>query len=145
MAVAGELLKAGLYHAYNPTALGQPVSDYLGDRDITNPANETARKLFSAGVGGIRSIRAFSQSCRFNELDTARETGVIRSAKHAFSDDGGLAVLRGNLAPESCVVKSAGVTEALMRFRGTAIIAESMEEALEKIQAGLVQAGHVSP
>lgn len=143
MAVAGELLKAGLYHAQNPTALGQPVSEYLGDWDITNPENEAARKLFSAGPGGIRSIRAFSQSSRFKELDTDRKGGVIRSAEHAFSEDGGLAVLRGNLAPDSCVVKSAGVPEALMQFRGTAIIAESMEEALEKIQGGIVQAGHV--
>lgn len=143
MAVAGELLKAGLYHAQNPTALGQPVSEYLGDWDITNPGNEAARKLFSAGPGGIRSIRAFSQSSRFKELDTDRKGGVIRSAEHAFSEDGGLAVLRGNLAPDSCVVKSAGVPEALMQFRGTAIIAESMEEALEKIQGGIVQAGHV--
>lgn len=143
MAVAGELLKAGLYHGKNPTALGQPVSAYVGEWDITNEANEKARKLFSAGPGGIRSIRAFSQSSRFRALDTDRKGGVIRSADHAFSPDGGLAVLRGNLAPDSCVVKSAGVPDELWSFRGTAVVSESMEEALEKIQNGTVQAGHV--
>lgn len=143
MAVAGELLKAGLFNAENPTALGKPVSAYVGEWDIADPANEEARKLYSAGPGGIRSIRAFSQSSRFRDLDTDRKTGVIRSAEHAFTKDGGLAVLRGNLAPDSCVVKSAGVPENLWRFRGTAIVSESMEEALKKIRSGAVQAGHV--
>ena len=143
MAVASELLKAGLYNASNPTALGKPVSEYCDDWDITNPSNQVARTLFSAGPGGIRSIKAFSQSSRFKELDTDRATGVIRNAEHAFTKDGGLAVLRGNLAPDSCVVKSAGVPDNLWTFRGTAIVSESMEEALEKIQNGTVQAGHV--
>ncbi len=143
MAVVNELLKAGLYHADNPTALGKPVSEYAGEWDISDPENTVARKLFSAGPGGIRSIRAFSQSSRFNSLDTDRETGVIRNAAHAFTEDGGLAVLRGNLAPDSCVVKSAGVPDVLWSFRGTAIVSESMEEALQKIQDGTVEAGHV--
>lgn len=143
MAVAGELLKAGLFNADNPTVLGQPVSKYVGDWDITNPANTEARHLFAAAPGGVRSIRAFSQSSRFADLDTDRQNGVIRSAEHAFTKDGGLAVLRGNLAPDSCVVKSAGVPENLWQFRGTAIVCESMENALEKIQNGTVQAGHV--
>ena len=143
MAVAGELLKAGLFNADNPTVLGQPVSEYVGDWDITNPANTEARHLFAAAPGGVRSIRAFSQSSRFADLDTDRQNGVIRSAEHAFTKDGGLAVLRGNLAPDSCVVKSAGVPENLWQFRGTAIVCESMENALEKIQNGTVQAGHV--
>ncbi|KUJ83196.1 dihydroxy-acid dehydratase [Ruegeria marisrubri] len=143
MAVANELLKAGLYNRNVPTVLGKPVAEYCADWDITNHANEQARKLFSAGPGGIRSIRAFSQSSRFKSLDTDRKNGVIRDAEHAFSRDGGLAVLRGNLAPDSCVVKSAGVPDVLWKFRGTAIVSESMEEALEKIQNGTVQAGHV--
>ena len=143
MSVAHELLKAGLYNGDVPTVLGKPVAEYCADWDITNPANEEARKLFSAGPGGIRSIKAFSQSSRFKELDTDRENGVIRSAEHAFTSDGGLAVLRGNLAPDSCVVKSAGVPDNLWKFRGTAVVSESMEEALEKIQNGTVQAGHV--
>jgi dihydroxy-acid dehydratase len=143
MSVAFELLKAGKYNGDVPTVLGQPVTDYCADWDITNPDNITARRLFSAGPGGIRSIRAFSQSTRFKDLDTDREKGVIRSAGHAFTSDGGLAVLRGNLAPDSCVVKSAGVPDNLWQFRGTAIVSESMEEALEKIQNGTVKAGHV--
>ncbi|WP_397545687.1 dihydroxy-acid dehydratase [Ruegeria marisflavi] len=143
MAVAHELLKAGKYNGDVPTILGQPVAEYCAGWDITNPANTEARRLFSAGPGGIRSIRAFSQSSRFKELDTDRENGVIRSADHAFTEDGGLAVLRGNLAPDSCVVKSAGVPDNLLTFRGVAIVSESMEEALEKIRNGTVQAGHV--
>ena len=143
MAVAQELLKARRFNGDNPTVLGKPVSQYAEEWDITNPANTEARKLFSVGPGGIRSIRAFSQSSRFQELDCDRENGVIRSAEHAFSPEGGLAVLRGNLAPDSCVVKSAGVPDALWTFRGSAIVSESMEEALEKIQDGTVQAGHV--
>jgi len=143
MAIAQELLNAGLFNGKNPTALGKPVADYVGEWDITNPDNAEARKLFSAGPGGIQSTRAFSQSSRFQELDTNRETGVIRNVENAFSHDGGLAVLRGNLAPDSCVVKSAGVPENLMTFHGTAIVSESMEEALEKIRNGAVQAGHV--
>ena len=126
MAVAGELLKAGLYHGDVPTALGKPVSANVGDWDITEPVNADARRLFAAAPGGIRSISAFSQSSRFETLDTDRENGVIRDVEHAFSDDGGLAVLRGNLAPDSCVVKSAGVPENLWTFRGTAIVCESM-------------------
>lgn len=143
MAVAHELLKAGLYHGDVPTVLGQPVAEYCAQWDITDPANTDARKLYSAGPGGIRSVRAFSQSSRFKELDTDREAGVIRNAQNAFTPDGGLAVLRGNLAPDSCVVKSAGVPDNLWKFRGTAIVSESMEEALEKIRNGTVQAGHV--
>lgn len=143
MAVANELLKGGLYNSDVPTVLGKPVSEYCAEWDIADSANEEARKLFSAGPGGIRSIRAFSQSSRFKDLDTDRKTGVIRNVQHAFTPDGGLAVLRGNLAPNSCVVKSAGVPENLWQFRGTAIVSESMEEALEKIQNGTVQAGHV--
>ena len=143
MAVVVELLKAGLYHGDVPTVLGQSVAAYAGDWDITNPANTAARHLYAAAPGGVRSIRAFSQSSRFQTLDTDRKGGVIRSAEHAFTADGGLAVLRGNLAPDSCVVKSAGVPAALWTFRGTAIVSESMEEALEKIRNGTVQAGHV--
>jgi dihydroxy-acid dehydratase len=143
MAVAQELLKAGKYNGQVPTVLGKPVADYCADWDITNPNNEKARKLYSAGPGGVRSIRAFSQSSRFKELDTDRENGVIRNAAHAFTTDGGLAVLRGNLAPNSCVVKSAGVPDNLWTFRGTAIVSESMEEALEMIRNGTVQPGHV--
>jgi dihydroxy-acid dehydratase len=143
MAVAHELLKAGKYNGNVPTVLGKPVAEYCADWDITDETNTEARRLFAAGPGGVRSIRAFSQSSRFRELDTDRAAGVIRDAEHAFSDDGGLAVLRGNLAPDSCVVKSAGVPDALWQFRGTAIVSESMEEALEKIRNGTVQAGHV--
>ncbi|MCB1410887.1 MAG: dihydroxy-acid dehydratase [Rhodobacteraceae bacterium] len=143
MAVASELLKAGLYNRDVPTVTGKPIADHVAGWDITDPDNVAARRLFAAGPGGVRSMRAFSQSCRFQSLDTDRETGVIRSVAHAYSADGGIAVLRGNLAPDSCVVKSAGVPAALWTFRGTAIVNESMEEALEKIRNGTVQAGHV--
>lgn len=143
MAVANELLKAGKFNAKNPTVLGMPVADYAKSWDITDPSNEDVRRLYKAAPGGIRTTKAFSQSSRFDTLDTDRISGVIRDVAHAFSKDGGLAVLRGNLAPDSAVVKSAGVPEILMRFRGEAIVSESMEEALAKIQDGTVKAGHV--
>ena len=143
MAVAKELLRAGKYNGAVPTVLGKPMSASCAEWDITNPDNAAARRFYSAGPGGIRSIRVFSQSNRYDDLDLDRETGVIRSAEHAFTEDGGLAVLRGNLAPDSCVVKSAGVPQNLWQFRGTAIVSESMEDALEKIRNGTVQPGHV--
>lgn len=143
MSVLAELNRAGKLNADVPTAQGKSIGELAGEWDISDTANTAARQMYSAGPGGIRSIRAFSQSSRFADLDLNRETGVIRDAENAFSDEGGLAVLRGNLAPDSCVVKSAGVPDTLMTFRGTAIVAESMEDALEKIQNGTVQAGHV--
>ncbi|MFZ1816227.1 MAG: dihydroxy-acid dehydratase [Rhizobiaceae bacterium] len=143
MTVIAELVKVGKFHASNPTVLGAPIGDVTAAWDVTNPQNETARMLYKAAPGGVRSISAFSQSNRFRELDIDRENGVIRSAQHAFSGDGGLAVLYGNLSPDSCVVKSAGVPANLMTFRGSAIVAESMEEALEKIQNGKVKEGDV--
>lgn len=143
MAVAHELIKAGVYDGSVPTVTGQTIHQQAAAWDITDAGNDAARTLFAAAPGGVRSIRAFSQSSRFQQLDTDRETGVIRDAAHAFTKDGGLAVLRGNLAPDSCVVKSAGVPDNLWQFKGTAIVSESMEEALEKITNGTVQAGHV--
>ncbi|MCT8159421.1 dihydroxy-acid dehydratase [Pseudoruegeria sp. SHC-113] len=143
MGVVAELNRAGLLHKDQPTAQGCSIGELAARWDICNPENLEARRLYSAGPGGIRSIAAFSQSSRFGESDGNRETGVIRDADHAFTKEGGLAVLRGNLAPDSCVVKSAGVPEKIMQFRGTAIVTESMEEALEKIQNGTVGEGHV--
>ena len=98
---------------------------------ITNSQNTEARKLFSAGPGGIRSIRAFSQSSRFKELDTDRKAGVIRSADHAFTSDGGLAVLRGNLAPEGAVAKITG--HEGLEFTGTAKCYHGEEAAMAAI------------
>ncbi len=143
MAVAAELKAAGLFHNDNPTVLGKPMGALIDEWDISNSDNEVARQRFSAGPGGQRTTEAFFQSSRFTSLDEDREGGVIRSVQHAYSREGGLAVLYGNIAPDSCVVKAAGVPEAVLQFRGSALVYESMEDAMDAIQDGTVQAGHV--
>ncbi|THD71630.1 dihydroxy-acid dehydratase [Thalassobius vesicularis] len=143
MAVAKGLIDAGFFNAEVPTTMGVSIGVQAARHDIADPSNAEARQMYAAAPGGVRSMKAFSQSNRFITLDTDRAGGVIRDVPNAFSRDGGLAVLRGNLAPDSCVVKSAGVPDVLMVFRGRAVVCESMEEALDKIRNGTVRAGHV--
>lgn len=143
MAVAAELKRAGLLFADNPTVMGKPLGAVVDEWDIDSPENETARSRYSAGPGGERTTEAFYQCSRFATLDHDRQNGVIRNISNAYSPEGGLAVLHGNLAPDSCVVKSAGVPENLMQFRGRALVYDSMETALKAITDGTVQSGHV--
>jgi len=102
-----------------------------------------ARELFHAAPGGIRTIRPYSQDTRWSGLDEDRAEGCIRDRQHAYSADGGLAVLYGNLAPEGAIVKTAGVPEELWRFAGPARVFESQEDAVEGILSGQVTAGDV--
>src|SRR5690606_31406921 len=102
-----------------------------------------AVELFHAAPGGVRSSSAFSQSERWAELDVDAEHGCVRDVAHAYSADGGLAVLRGNLAPDGCVVKTAGVDPSIWTFSGPAVVCESQEEAVEKILAKQVTPGDV--
>ncbi|MDG4868862.1 dihydroxy-acid dehydratase, partial [Guyparkeria sp. 1SP6A2] len=95
------------------------------------------------GPAGIRTTKAFSQSCRWDRLDDDRTSGCIRSKAHAFSQDGGLAVLRGNIALDGCIVKTAGVDEDNLTFTGPAIVFESQDTAVEGILGGQVKAGDV--
>ena len=101
------------------------------------------REFFRAGPAGIRTQTAFSQSCRYPELDTDRKSGCIRSQENAYSRDGGLAVLYGNLAERGCIVKTAGVDPSILSFSGPAVVIESQDAAVEAILGGKVKAGDV--
>ena len=99
--------------------------------------------MFSAAPGGVRTTVAFSQDVRWEELDTDAEAGVIRAVPHAHTKDGGLNVLRGNLARDGAVIKSAGIDEELFHFEGTAVVCESQEEAVQKVLDKTVKPGDV--
>jgi dihydroxy-acid dehydratase len=121
----------------------ETLGDAIDRWDISRTNSETVRTFFRAAPGGIPTQVAFSQSARWDDLDTDRENGVIRSAEHPFSKDGGLAVLYGNLAPNGCVVKTSGVEEELWLFEGSAYVVESQEDAVEAILEDRVKAGDV--
>ena len=143
MAILGELERAGLVDASLPTVHAPTLGDALNRWDIGRTNSEEVRNFFRAAPGGVRTTQAFSQSARWEELDTDRETGVIRSAEHPFSKDGGLAVLFGNIAPEGCIVKTAGVDESILTFHGTARVYESQDAAVAGILGNEVKAGDV--
>ncbi|RIA46704.1 dihydroxy-acid dehydratase [Hephaestia caeni] len=143
MAILGELERAGLVDASLPTVHSPTMSDALGRWDIGRTNSDGVRDFYKAAPGGVRTTQAFSQSNRWKELDTDRATGVIRDAEHPFSKDGGLAVLYGNLAPEGCIVKTAGVDESILTFTGTARVYESQDAAVAGILGNEVVAGDV--
>ena len=120
MAILGELERAKLIDTSLPTIHAPTMADALNRWDIGRTNSEAVRTFFRAAPGGVPTQVAFSQSERWDDLDTDRQKGVIRSAEHPFSKDGGLAVLFGNIAPEGCIVKTAGVDEIILTFRGTA-------------------------
>jgi len=109
--------------------------------DIKTTSNQDAKQMYLAGPAGIRTTQAFSQNCRYPTLDDDREQGCIRSKENAYSQDGGLAVLFGNLAPNGCIVKTAGVDEECLVFNGRARIFESQDDAVDAILKGKVVAG----
>jgi dihydroxy-acid dehydratase len=143
MAILGELERAGLIDAGLPTVHSPTMRDALGRWDIGRTNSDGVRDFYKASPGGVRTTQAFSQSNRWKELDTDRATGVIRDAEHPFSKDGGLAVLYGNLAPEGCIVKTAGVDESILTFTGTARVYESQDAAVAGILGNEVTAGDV--
>ncbi|MDF2179079.1 dihydroxy-acid dehydratase [Aliiglaciecola sp. CAU 1673] len=143
MGILAELHRGGLLNAEAGHVLGQSMEKVIGNWDVVDEANETARMFYRAGPAGIRTTQAFSQSCRYPELDTDREGGCIRNMQHAFSLEGGLAVLFGNLAPNGCIVKTAGVDESNLRFEGPARIFESQDAAVAGILNDEVQSGEV--
>jgi dihydroxy-acid dehydratase len=144
MAILGELDRAGLIHTEVPTIHSRTIRDALNEWDIARPtASDIAKQRFLAGPAGIPTQEAFSQECYWPDLDLDRGDGCIRDLEHAYSLDGGLAVLFGNLAPNGCIVKTAGVDEENLVFRGTARITESQEEAIDAILHGRIQAGDV--
>jgi dihydroxy-acid dehydratase len=143
MAILGELDRAALIDTSSPTVHAVTLGDALARWDIARTKSEAVRTFYRAAPGGVPTQVAFSQSLRWDELDTDRAKGVIRSAEHPFSKDGGLAVLSGNLAPEGCIVKTAGVDESILVFSGKARVYESQEAAVAGILGNEVQPGEV--
>ncbi|MGK5500562.1 dihydroxy-acid dehydratase [Streptomyces sp. URMC 125] len=143
-AILGELYRAGLLNEDVRTVHSDSLAEWLKTWDIRggSPSPE-AVELFHAAPGCVRSASAFSQSERWESLDTDAANGCIRDVEHAYSKDGGLAVLHGNLAADGCVVKTAGVDESILTFTGPAVVCESQEEAVEKILGKQVKEGDV--
>ncbi len=143
MAILGQLERGGLFDASLPTVHSATFGDALDRWDVSRTNSDEVRQFYRAAPGGVPTQVAFSQSERWDELDTDRAGGVIRSVENAFSKDGGLAVLFGNLAPEGCIVKTAGVDESILTFRGTAHVFESQDAAVAGILGNMVKPGEV--
>jgi dihydroxy-acid dehydratase len=143
-AILGELNRGGMLHTNVHTVHSQGMDDWLGAWDIRGlKPSEAAVELFRAAPGCKRSEQAFSQSERWDTLDTDAADGCIHDVEHAYSKDGGLAILYGNLAVRGAVVKTAGVDESILKFSGPAVVVESQEEAVKVILDGLVKDGDV--
>ena len=143
MAILGELARAGKLHTDVPTIHAPTMAEALAQWDVTVSTDEAVKTFYLAGPAGIPTQVAFSQSTRWPSLDLDRAEGCIRSYEHAFSKEGGLAVLRGNIALDGCVVKTAGVDDSLMVFEGPAHVVESQDEAVANILDDKVKAGDV--
>ncbi len=143
MGILNELNKAKLLHSNAHHVLGKPMHDVIAEFDVTNQQNVDAIEFYKAGPAGIRTTQAFSQNCRYPSVDNDREKGCIRDIDNAFSLEGGLAVLFGNLAQDGCIVKTAGVDESIHVFKGPARVYESQDDAVSGILNDEVQAGEV--
>ena len=143
MAILGELARGGLLHTDLPTVHSRTMADAIAQWDIKVTNDEAVHHFYKAAPGGVPTQVAFSQDSRWKKLDLDREHGVIRSKEHAFTQDGGLAVLYGNIAEKGCIVKTAGVDESIWKFTGKARVYESQEDAVEGILGEQVQAGDV--
>jgi dihydroxy-acid dehydratase len=143
MRILGELDRAGLIHRDTPTVHAETLGDAIDRWDITRTDSKMVHDFFKAAPGGVPTQVAFSQSSRWDDLDMDGETGVIRSAEHPFSKDGGLAVLKGNVAIDGCVVKTAGVDDSILKFTGPAVVYESQDAAVKGILGNEVKAGDV--
>jgi dihydroxy-acid dehydratase len=143
MAILGELERGGLIRTDLPTVHSRTMADALAQWDIGRTTSAAVQEFFRAAPGGVPTQVAFSQNRRWAELDLDRENGVIRSVEHAFSRDGGLAVLSGNIARDGCIVKTAGVDESILTFTGPAVVFESQDAAVTGILTGQVAAGDV--
>ena len=143
MAILGQLDNAGLLNRDCTTVHAPTLGAALDHWDISRTNHDTVRQFFMAAPGNVRSATAFSQEKRYAQLDLDREAGVIRSAKHPFSKDGGLAVLKGNVAPDGCIVKTAGVDESILVFSGPARVFESQDASVSAILTGKIKEGDV--
>ena len=143
MSILGQLDRGGLINRGEPTVHAATLGDALDRWDISRTNSDGVRNFFMAAPGGVRTTEAFSQSARWKDLDLDRAKGVIRSTEHAFSRDGGLAVLKGNIALDGCIVKTAGVDESILRFTGPARVFESQDAAVKGILSNEIKAGDV--
>jgi dihydroxy-acid dehydratase len=143
MSILSELEAAGLLHGELPTVHSRTLSEGLARWDIKRTTSAEVKSFYQAAPGGVPTQTAFSQDRRWDELDLDRSGGVIRDAEHAFSKDGGLAVLKGNLAVEGCIVKTAGVDDSILKFSGPAKVFESQDDAVSGILGNRVKAGDV--
>ncbi|HEY9215581.1 MAG TPA: dihydroxy-acid dehydratase [Ancylobacter sp.] len=143
MGILGELDRAGLIDtsvgSVHATSLGAALERW----DVVRTKSASVHEFFQAAPGGVPTQEAFSQNRRYDDVDLDREKGVIRDAAHAYSKDGGLAVLFGNLAEEGCIVKTAGVDESILKFTGTARVFESQDDAVSGILGNKVKAGQI--
>ena len=142
-ALLGQLEKAGLLNTECTTVHAPTLKEAIDKWDISRQPSEAVQKFYLAAPGGVRTTQAFSQSKRWKDLDLDRENGCIHSVEHAFSTDGGLAVLFGNIAQQGCVVKTAGVDASILKFEGRARVFESQDSAVEAILADKIVAGDV--
>ncbi|MBD8650172.1 dihydroxy-acid dehydratase [Rhizobium sp. CFBP 13726] len=143
MRILGELERGGLINRDCYTVHEATLGDAIDRWDITRTNSESVRNFFKAAPGGVPTQVAFSQSSRWDELDTDSDTGIIRSVENPFSKDGGLAVLYGNIAADGCIVKTAGVDESILKFSGPAVVFESQDASVKAILSNEVKAGDV--
>lgn len=141
--ILAEIDRAGLLHSDIPTVHSTSMSEALAQWDVVSTNDESVKDFYRAGPGGVPTQVAFSQSERFETLDDDREAGCIRSKEHAFSQEGGLAVLFGNIAEEGCIVKTAGVDDSILKFTGPARIFESQDDAVAAILDDKIVEGDV--
>ncbi len=142
-AILGELERAGLLNADVPTVHSESLSAAIARFDVALSDDADLHRFFMAAPGGVPTQEAFSQSKRYDSLDLDREGGCIRERAHAYSQDGGLAILFGNIALNGCIVKTAGVDESILKFNGTARVFESQDASVEAILAGKIGEGDV--
>ncbi len=143
MAILGELDRAKLLDTRVPTVHAPSLAAALDTWDVARQPSDDVQTFYRAGPAGVRSTKAFSQSCRYDTLDTDRTNGCIRDVAHAYSTDGGLAVLFGNLAERGCIVKTAGVDKSILSFSGPAVVLESQDAAVEAILGDQIKPGDV--
>ncbi|QFR32849.1 dihydroxy-acid dehydratase [Ancylobacter sp. TS-1] len=143
MGILGELDRAGLLDTSVSTIHAPTLAMALEHWDVKRNASEAVHEFFRAAPGGVPTQVAFSQSARYDDVDLDRAKGVIRDYEHAFSRDGGLAVLYGNLAEDGCIVKTAGVDESILKFTGTATVFESQDDAVSGILGNRVKPGQI--
>ncbi|XKM12986.1 dihydroxy-acid dehydratase [Orbaceae bacterium ac157xtp] len=143
IAILAELDHAGLLNRDVKNVLGLSLEKTLTQFDIMQTKDETVKKMYQSGPAGIRTTKAFSQECYWDSLDTDRQNGCIRDKAHAYSQDGGLATLYGNVALDGAIVKTAGVAHENLVFKGPAKVYESQEDAVDAILGGKVIAGDV--